>query len=138
MTAKRRAIGTGLAVVVAAALLVAAGIGSAQEMAKKFVFGASGGVSLEANQEIFWKPFMARTGVEIIPDVPSSFGKLRAMVQSGKVTASLWDLGTLQFEQAKALDLVEPIDWEQVNPGPMFPEMRQKFGFGQTYFSTVM
>ena len=54
-------------------------------------------------------------------DVPSSFGKLRAMVQSGNVTSSLWDLGSQQIEQAVALDMIEPIDWDKVNPGPMFP-----------------
>jgi putative spermidine/putrescine transport system substrate-binding protein len=137
MRFSRRAVGMTCALV-AAAIVVAVGIGSAQEMAKRFVFGSPGGVSTEANQEIFWKPFTARTGIEIIAEVPSSFGKLRAMVQSGKVTASLWDLGTLQLEQAKALDLIEPIDWDQISPGPMFPEMRQQYGFGQTYFSTVM
>ena len=111
---------------------------ASQEMARRFVFGQPGGASTEATTEIFFKPFTARTGIEVVLDVPSSFGKLRAMVASGAVTASLWDLGSQQIEQARALDLIEPIDWDQVQPGPMYPEMKQEYGFGQTYFSTVM
>src|SRR3954452_11722918 len=111
---------------------------AAQEMAKRFGFGQPGGVSTDASVDIFMKPFTARTGIEIVLDVPSSFGKLRAMVASGNVTSSLWDLGSQQIEQARALGMIEPIDWDQVDPGPMYPEMKNEFGFGQTYFSTVM
>jgi len=137
MRRRSRTIQIGLWLV-AAILVVALGTSYGQEIAKKFHFGQPGGASTDASREIFWKPFTARTGIEIIAEIPSSFGKLRAMVQSGSVTASLWDLGTLQLEQAKALGLLDPIDWDLVNPGPMFPEMKDKYGFGQTYFSTVM
>jgi putative spermidine/putrescine transport system substrate-binding protein len=124
-----------------AAVVITAVVGSAtqaQQVAKSFVFGQSGGASMEASQDIFWKPFTARTGIEIEPLVPSSFGKLRAMVESGNVTASLWDLGSTDVEQATALNLIEKIDWDKVNPGPMFPETKRDYAFGQTYFSTGM
>src|SRR4051812_8203279 len=90
----------------------------AQEMAKRFGFGQPGGASTDATVEIFFKPFTQRTGIEIVTDIPSSFGKLRAMVASGNVTSSLWDLGSQQIEQARALDIIEKIDWDQVQPGP--------------------
>ncbi len=123
----------------ALALLAAAASGPANaEPAKKFVFAQSGGASYEASVDIFWKPFTERTGIEIEPLIPSSFGKLRAMVESGAVTASLWDLGSSQLEQAIALGIVQKIDWQKVNPGPMYPEMKRDYGFGQTYFSTGM
>ena len=125
--------------VAGAVLLATAMTGEAgAEPAKKFVFGQSGGASTEASQEIFWKPFTERTGIEIEPLVPSSFGKLRAMVESGNVPASLYDLGSSQLEQAIALGLVEKINWDLINPGPMFEEMKREYGFGQTYFSTGM
>jgi len=81
------------------AAVVVAGATHAQEVAKKFVFGQSGGASMEASDDIFWKPFTARTGIAIEPLVPSSFGKLRAMVESGNVTASLWDLGSTDVDR---------------------------------------
>jgi putative spermidine/putrescine transport system substrate-binding protein len=128
------------AMTAAAAVVLATAVagGTGAEPAKKFVFGQSGGASMEASQEIFWKPFTAETGIEIEPLVPSSFGKLRAMVESGDVPASLYDLGSSQYEQAVALGLLEKINWDQINPGPMFPEMKREYGFGQTYFSTGM
>ena len=126
------------AILLAAAVAVGIAGRSGAEPAKKFVFGQSGGASMEASQDIFWKPFTARTGIQIEPLVPTSLGKLRAMVESGKVVASLWDLGSSQLEQAIALGLVEKIDWAKVDPGPMFPEMKRDYGFGQTYFSTGM
>ncbi len=125
-----------VAIVVLAAVL--GGSALAQQVAKKFVFGQSGGASMEASDDIFWKPFTARTGIAIEPLVPSSFGKLRAMIESGNVTASLWDLGSTDVEQAIALNLIEKIDWDQVKPGPMFPETKRDYAFGQTYFSTGM
>jgi len=127
-----------LTVATAALLATAAAGGAGAEPAKKFVFGQSGGASMEASQEIFWKPFTERTGIVIEPLVPSSLGKLRAMVEAGEVPASLYDLGSSQLEQAIALGLLQPINWDQVNPGPMYPEMKREYGFGQTYFSTGM
>jgi putative spermidine/putrescine transport system substrate-binding protein len=122
----------------AAGAVATASPGFAQEVAKKFVFGQPGGASTEASVDIFIKPFTARTGIAVELDVPSSFGKLRAMVQSGAVTNSLMDLGALQLEQAKALNLLDPIDWDFIDAKDIFPEMKDPYGFGQTYFSTVM
>ena len=110
----------------------------AQQPAKKFIFGQAGGTSMEAGKEAFWKPFTARTGIEVEPLVPVNLGKLRAMVESGNINAALWSMGSSDLQQALALNLLEKIDWDKVNPLPMFPETRQDYAFGQTYFSTGM
>src|SRR5690606_15830437 len=60
------------------------------------------------------------------------------MVESGNVTAPLLELASQELEQAKALDLVEPVDWEAVDPLPMFDEARQEMGLGYQYYSTIM
>ena len=130
---RRRAAG-----LLGASILALTRAAHGQEVAKKFVFGQPGGASTDATTEAFIKPFQAATGISVELDIPSSFGKLRAMVESGHVTDSLWDLGSLQVQQAIALNLIEKIDWDEVNPQPMFPEMRQEYAFGQSYFSTVM
>ena len=62
----RRWLSLGVVVLVAGAVA----LGSA-EPAKKFVFGQSGGASMEASADIFWKPFTARTGIQIEPLVPT-------------------------------------------------------------------
>src|SRR5262245_53759744 len=131
MRKARRMLLLGVAVLIVGAVA----LGSA-EPAKKFVFGQSGGASMEASRDILRKPFTARTGIQVEPLLPSTFGKLRPVVEARQVVASLWDLGSSDLEQAIALNLVEKVDWAKVNPGPMFPEMKRDYGFGQTYFST--
>jgi putative spermidine/putrescine transport system substrate-binding protein len=134
MTAKRSKM------MLAAAAILAVGwtVSSSAEPAKKFVFGQPGGASTEATTEIFIEPFEQRTGIDVELMVPSSFGRLRAMVESGNVEASLWDLGATTLEQAIALNLVEKIDWDAIAPTNIWPEMKRDYGFGQTYYSTGM
>ena len=69
---------------------------------------------------------------------PGGLGKLRAMVEAGAVTSVLLELGSPELEQAKALDLVEPLDWEAIKPEPIFPEAKDQYGFGYQYYSTIM
>src|SRR5262249_19460676 len=105
MREARRWLSLGAAVLVLGAVAL-----GAAEPAKKFVFGQSGGASMEASRDIFWKPFTARTGIEIQPLVPTSFGKLRARVESGKAVGSHCDPGRSALEKAIALNLVEKVD----------------------------
>ena len=42
------------------------------------------------------------------------------------------------MEQAKALDLVEPLDWDAIGPEPMFEEAKGEYGYGYQYYSTIM
>lgn len=97
----------------------------------------SGGKSGESIDE-YIKPFKAATGVNCVRESPNPLGKLRAMVESGKITAATFELGSGSLEQAKKLGLVEPLDWAAIDPKPMFPEAKQEYGLGYQYFSTVM
>ncbi|MCB1719329.1 MAG: extracellular solute-binding protein, partial [Candidatus Competibacteraceae bacterium] len=83
-------------------------------------------------------PFMEKTGIKVIRENPSGLGKLRAMVEAGNITAVLLELGSPELEQAKALDLVEPLDWDLIDPLPIFDEARDDYGFGYQYYSTII
>jgi putative spermidine/putrescine transport system substrate-binding protein len=98
----------------------------------------AGGASGESIEKGYIEPFTRRTGIKVIRESPSGLGKLRAMVESGNVTAPLLELSSPELEQARALDLVAPIDWAAVDPAPMFPEARQEMGYGYQYYSTIM
>jgi len=97
----------------------------------------SGGKSGESIDE-YIKPFRAKTGVNCVRESPSSLGKLRAMVESGKITACQFEQGSGGLTQSIGLNLVEPLDWDAIAPDPMFPEAKHKYGLGYQYFSTVM
>jgi putative spermidine/putrescine transport system substrate-binding protein len=98
----------------------------------------AGGASGESIEKGYIAPFTEKTGIRVVRENPSGLGKLRAMVEAGSVTAVLLELGSLELEQAKALDLVEPLDWEAIDPLPIFDEARDEHGFGYQYYSTIM
>jgi len=97
--------------------------------------GGASGDSIEAGYIV---PYTKKTGIKVIRESPSGLGKLRSMVEANAVTAPLIELGSPELEQAKALDLVEPIDWAAVNPVAIFPEAKNEYGFGYQYYSTIM
>jgi putative spermidine/putrescine transport system substrate-binding protein len=96
--------------------------------------GGKSGDSMEA----YIQPFTAATGIKVVRESPNTFGKLRALVQAGNPAVSLFEVGSLSIEQAKALNLIEPLDWTAIAPDPIFPEAKNPYGMGWQYFSTLM
>ena len=98
----------------------------------------AGGLSGDSIQAGYLDPFTEKTGIKVTRENPSGLGKLRAMVEAGNITAALLELGSPELEQAKALALVEPLDWDAINPMPMFEEAKDEYGYGYQYYSTIM
>ena len=132
---KRRDFAIGAPFVIAAATL---GSGSAVAQPKMIRMVESGGKSGESIEVAYIKPFTAKTGVRVSREAPNPLGKLRAMVGSGNISAALFELGSPSLAQAKALGLLDKLDWTAIDPLPIFPEARDDYGMGFQYFSTVM
>lgn len=98
----------------------------------------SGGESAQSVDVGYGKPFTEKTGIKISIESPTNLGKLRAMVESGNITASLVELTAPLLEQARAFDLIEPLDWDAINPDPIFDEARQPDALGFQYFSMIL
>jgi putative spermidine/putrescine transport system substrate-binding protein len=98
----------------------------------------AGGPSGESIEKGYLNPFTAQSGIAVVRENPSGLGKLRAMVEAGAVTSVLLELSSPELEQAKALDLVEPLDWDAIGPMPMFEEAKDPMGYGYQYYSTIM
>jgi len=98
----------------------------------------AGGASGESIDKGYIEPFTRKTGIRVVHESPSGLGKLRAMVQSGNVSATLVEIADAAVEQAKALNLLEPLDWTLIDPLPVFPEAKDPYALGYQYFSTVM
>src|SRR3546814_21126526 len=60
------------------------------------------------------------------------------MVETGVITATIVELDSLAMEQAKALDLLEPLDWKAIDPDTIFDEARQEKAIGYQYYTTLM
>ncbi len=98
----------------------------------------AGGPSGDSIQQGYLDPFTEGSGVAVVRENPSGLGKLRAMVEAGAVTSMLLELSSPELEQAKALDLVEPLDWDEIDPQPIFDEAKDDYGYGYQYYSTIM
>ncbi|MBB3237096.1 extracellular solute-binding protein [Phyllobacterium endophyticum] len=97
-----------------------------------------GGLNGDAIDAAYSKAFTAKTGINVVRESPNPFGKLRALVESKDSSVTLYELGTASLQQAKALGLLEKLDWEKIAPLPMFPEARDDYGMGYQYYSTLM
>jgi putative spermidine/putrescine transport system substrate-binding protein len=97
----------------------------------------AGGASGDSIQAGYVEPFQKNSDITVIRENPSGLGKLRAMVEAGAVTSILLELASTELEQAKALDLVEPLDWDAIDPLPIFDEARDDYGYGYQFYSTI-
>src|SRR5919106_3978363 len=98
----------------------------------------AGGPSGESIEQGYLNPFTENSGIAVVRENPSGLGKLRAMVEAGAVTSVVLELSSHELEQAKALDLVEPLDWDAIDPTLMFEEAKDEKGYGYQYYSTIM
>ena len=113
--------------------------GAQQAMAKEIRVIAAGGQSGESVQLGYIDPFMTKTGIKVVREdtTGTPLGKLRAMVESGRIDAVLHEIGGSALAQATALGLVEPLDWAKIDPAPIFPEAHNSHGLGYQYFSVI-
>ncbi len=98
----------------------------------------AGGAESDAIQAGYIDPFTERTGVEVRLDPPNELGRLQAMVAGGEATHDLFSTESTTLEQAKSLDLLEPLDYDSVDIAPSREEALDEFAFGFQYYSTIM
>ena len=124
----------------ALAALATAAFGAAPALAqvKEIRMIEAGGKSGESIEEGYIKPFTAATGIKVVRESPNTPGKLKAMVEAGSITAALFELGSLSTAIANAAGQIEPLDWNAINPDPMFPEAKLPHALGYQYYSTIM
>ena len=134
-----RIVGLGLA---ASLAFAAVGCGSQNEgtstAPSSISILESGGSSGESIAEAYGKPFTATTGVKLVQETPTDLGKLEAMVKSGNVTAELVELGGANVQMALERDLIQPLDWNAIDPEPMTAEAKTEYGFGYQTFALYM
>ena len=108
------------------------------EPAKELGVINAGGTYGDAVEECLNKPFEKKYNIQVNVQSPAGLAKLTGMVESGNITAGVIDLETGELERAKAMGLVDGVDWGKVNPFPMYDDAKGPYGFGVSYFSTIM
>jgi putative spermidine/putrescine transport system substrate-binding protein len=94
--------------------------------AAPIVFASWGGTTQSAQQKEWAVPFTQASGVQVLMDGPTDYGKLKAMVDSGNVQ---WDVVDVEGDFAYAAlrdGLVEPIDYSVVNKSQLDPRFIQE------------
>lgn len=119
------------------ALTLATSLGHAQDV-KELHMMNSGGEFGDAVDKCVNEPLLKEKGIKVITETPGGFAKMAAQAKSGVITNVTSDGATGDMYRLKAEGLIEPIDWAKVNPDPMFDEAKNPYGFGQSYYSTIM
>ena len=112
----------------------------ASAQAKEIVFANWGGTANIAYGTYYGKPFeAANPGIKVVmePGAPT-IGKIRAMVESKKVTWDVVDGSAFYAMTLGAAGMLEKIDYSIVNKDLLIPGMALEYGIGTYTFSNVM
>jgi putative spermidine/putrescine transport system substrate-binding protein len=126
------------AIATATAMLALCTSGAATAQEKVLRVMNSGGSYGDSIEECVNKPLMEQEGIKVVQESPGGFAKLQAQGRSGVIANTTTDASTGDLLRMVAADLVEPIDWEKLDPLPMFDEAKAEYGFGASFYSTIM
>ncbi len=107
---------------------------SAQEM----VFTSWGGTTQDAQGKHWAAPFTEATGINVVMDGPTDYGKIKAMVEAD---ATAWDVVDVEFDwaiQAGQQGLLEPLDFSVIDKAALDPRFVSDFAVGSFYYSFVL
>jgi putative spermidine/putrescine transport system substrate-binding protein len=118
--------------------LVASLLLASSASAAEMVFTSWGGTTQEAQTKSWAEPFEAETGIKVLQDGPTDYGKLKAMVESGSVA---WDVVDVEMDfaiKAAKEGLLEPIDFNVVPKADLDPRFTTDHAVGSFYYSFVL
>ena len=119
-------------------LMLALAVPAAAQEVKELHVMDAGGQWGDAVAKCVDEPLLKDKGIKVIVETPGGYAKLAAQVKAGVVNNVSTDAGTNELSRMISEGLIEKIDWAAVNPEPMFEEARNEYGFGSSYYSTIM
>ena len=130
----RRDFATGMALLFGASTLGLNAASSAKAQSGRLVYCNWGGDAIDAMSEAFGKPFSEQTGIDVLFDgAGPTEGAVKAQAESGNPAWDLADIEPFSAERLGKTGLIEPIDYDIVDP----TKMREGFGWeyaASTYF----
>ena len=118
-----------------AAMLASVAIPAA---AADMVFTSWGGTTQDAQAAAWIEPFSAESGVSVLQDGPTDYGKIKAMVEAGNVS---WDVVDVEGDYAALAGpagLLEPLDWTVIDKSKLDPRFVTDYSVGSFYYSFVI
>lgn len=122
------------------ACAIVLGVWSAPTLAAEKILNImnSGGEYGDSLDKCIHEPLLKDLGIKVVTETPGGYAKLAAQAKSGNIVNTTTDGSTGDLFRMKAEGLIEKIDWAKLNPEPMFDEAKNEYGFGASYFSTIM
>ncbi len=120
------------------ALALAGTMISTGAQAQSIVFSSWGGTTQDAQAESWAVPFTEKTGIAVVQDGPTDYGKFQAMVEAGAVS---WDVVDVEFDfalQAGRMGLLEPLDFDIIDASQLDPRFVSEYAVGSFYYSFVL
>lgn len=114
------------------------GMGADAPAAEAMVFTSWGGTTQDAQKEYWADTFTQKTGIKVLQDGPTDYGKIKAMIESGKVS---WDVVDTEGEyavQAGKQGLLEKLDFSIIDKEHLDPRFVTDYAVGSFYFSWVI
>jgi len=106
--------------------------------AEQMVFTSWGGTTQDAQAANWAAPFTEKTGIAVVQDGPTDYGKITAMVEAGAVT---WDVVDVEYDwalQAGGQGLLEPLDFTVIDKSKLDPRFVSDFAVGSFYYAFVL
>lgn len=120
------------------ALFGAAILWSTPLLAKDMVFTSWGGTTQDAQKEAWAKPFAKQSGINVLQDGPTDYGKLKAMVESGKPAWTVVDVENDFAVRAGKDGLLEPLDFSIIDKSKLDPRFVTPYSVGSFYYSFAL
>lgn len=110
----------------------------ATAQAKDLVFSSWGGTTQDAQKAAWADKFTAATGIKVLQDGPTDYGKLKAMVEANAVTWDVVDVEGDYAAQAGPKGLLEKLDFSVIDKTKLDPRFVTDYSVGSFYYSFVI
>jgi putative spermidine/putrescine transport system substrate-binding protein len=117
-----------------AAVLALTGAAAAEEM----VFTSWGGTTQDAQKAAWADKFTAETGISVLQDGPTDYGKIKAMVEAGNVSWDVVDVEGDYAVQAGNKGMLEKLDFNVIDKSKLDPRFVTDYSVGSFYYSFVI
>jgi putative spermidine/putrescine transport system substrate-binding protein len=116
---------------------IALGVGS-PAFAADLVFSSWGGTTQDAQKAAWADVFSKATGINVLQDGPTDYGKIKAMVDAGGTNWDVVDVEGDYAVQAGQAGLLEKLDFSVIDKSKLDPRFVTDYSVGSFYYSFVI
>ncbi|MBP1861434.1 putative spermidine/putrescine transport system substrate-binding protein [Rhizobium herbae] len=109
-----------------------------QASAADMVFTSWGGTTQDVQKAAWADKFTEKSGIAVLQDGPTDYGKIKAMVEAAGVTWDVVDVEGDYAVQAGKAGLLEKLDFTAIDKSKLDPRFVTDYSVGSFYYSFVI